>query len=172
MSAPAVSCPTAGRALSRCARWWHNIWRRGGRGVASLEFAITAPVLLVLLGAGVDLGMLLRLQIVMASGLMNAVHYANLGGSSTTASALRSVMLDATGLNGMTVSVAGPGLYCPSSYPVVLTPLASGTTCPGATTTANSYVVITASYPYVPLMPGFSQLVATNVVQTANAMVQ
>ncbi len=160
-------------ASSRSAVWrWRGIWRRGGRGSATLEFALAAPVLLALMGAGIDLGMMLRVQIVMASGLMNAVQYANVQGAATTAANLRSVMQYATGLNGVTATVAGPGPYCPSSYPVTLSPLVNSSTCPGATAPANTYIVITASYPYVPLMPGFSQLVSTTVVQTATAMLQ
>lgn len=170
MSAPAApSRPVAGRLWRRRRR---PVGRRGSRGVASLEFAITAPILLILMGAGIDFGMLLRVQVVMASGLTNAVQYANVQGSATTAANLRLVMQNATGLNGLTATVAGPGRYCPSGYPVTLAPLVSGTTCPGSTQPANTYVVITASYPYVPLLPGLSQLVATNVVQTATAMLQ
>jgi Flp pilus assembly protein TadG len=147
-----------------------RIWSR--RGSASLEFAVAAPVLLILLGGGIDLGLLLRVQIVIASGLTNAVQYANVQGVATTATDLQSVMQSATGLNGITASVAGPDYYCPSSYPVTLTRLTSGTTCSGATAPANKYVVITASYPYVPMMPGLSHIIATTVVQTATAMVQ
>jgi Flp pilus assembly protein TadG len=137
----------------------------------ALEFALTAPLLLVLMGAGVDLGVLLRVQIVMASGLMNAVQYANVQGVATTNAHLLSVMQNATALTGMTASVAGPSCYCPSTYPVRLTAATCGSTC-ATGGTPGSYVVITASYPYVPMMPGLSHVVATNVVQSATAMLQ
>lgn len=177
MSAPIVPPrPAIRRALPRRAlwrgQWWRGGRRLGRRGVTSLEFALAAPVLLMLMGGGIDLGMVLRLQMVMASGLMNTVQYANMQGPSTTSADLRSVMQHGTSLTGMTVNVAGPGLYCPSSYPVTLTPLVNATTCPGASTPANTYVVITASYPYVPLMPGFSHVIATTVVRSATAMLK
>lgn len=159
-----MAAPTPTRSRRR--------WRLGRRGVASLEFVVAAPILLILMGGGFDLGMLLRVQMVMASGLTNAVQYAETVGGNTTAANLQSVMVNATGLNGLTATVAGPNRYCPSSYPVTLTVLVNATTCPGATRPANKYVVITASYNYVPVLPGLSGLVATTVVRTATAMVQ
>lgn len=146
--------------------------RRARRGSASLEFAVVAPVLLIMMGGGFDLGMLLRMQSVIAGGLSNAVQYANVEGTDTTAANVQSVLQNATGLNGLTATVTGPTAYCPSGNPVTLQPLVNGSRCPGATTDPDKYVVITASYTYVPALPGLSGLVATTVVRSATVMVQ
>lgn len=149
--------------------------RRNGsrRGSASLEFAVAAPVLLILMGGGFDVGMLLRVQITMASGLTNAVQYANVQGSTVTAAALQSLVQNATGLNGIVATATNPTALCPSGYPVTLSALPANTIrCAGATTLPNKYVTITASYAYVPVLPGLSGLVATTVVRQAVAMVQ
>lgn len=146
--------------------------RRTRRGSATLEFAIAAPVLLFLLGFMVDFTMLLRARVAISTGLMSAVQYAVTTGPTVTSANLRTVLQQATPINGLTANVSGPGCYCASAYPVTLTAASCGSTCPSDGSTAGTYVILSGSYGYTPMMPGVSRMMATTVTLTATARLQ
>jgi Flp pilus assembly protein TadG len=161
---PGVS--RTGRPAFRRGAWM------GRRGSVTLEFVLTAPILLFLLGFTLDFSLLLRARIALAGGMMNAVQYAMMTGTSVTAANLISVLQQASPLSGMTATVSGPACYCPSAYPVTLSPATCGVTCAADGTAAGTYVLLTATYDYTPMMPGVSAVAATTVTQTAAARLQ
>lgn len=167
---PARPGSAAPRAPGGPALWR---WLRAGRrGSATVEFALAAPVLVFMLGFMVDFGLLLRARIAISTGLMNAVQYAITTGPTVTADNLRTVLRQATPLNGLTAAVSGPGCYCASAYPVTLSAATCGTTCASDGTTAGTYVILSGSYAYTPMMPGVSSVMATTVTLSATARLQ
>lgn len=144
----------------------------GRRGSVTMEFVLAAPILLFMLGFLVDFSLLLRARVAIAGGMMTAVQYAMATGTTVTAANLVSVVEQASPLTGVTASVAGPACYCASAYPVTLTAASCGTTCASDGAAAGTYVIVTGSYSYTPMMPGVSAVVATTVTQTATARLQ
>lgn len=142
------------------------------RATATVEFALAAPILVFLLGFMVDFSLLLRARIAISAGLMNAVQYAISVGPTVTADNVRTVLRQAAPISGLTASVSGPGCYCASAYPVALTAATCGSTCASDGTTAGTYVILSGSYGYTPMMPGVSAIAATTITLSATARLQ
>jgi Flp pilus assembly protein TadG len=160
------------------------------RGVAAVEFAIIAPVLLLLLGGVVDFGLALATRSQLANGVAQGVQYALLTGPSVTGTSVQSVVRAAALRSGVTGTVtvtttdssaahhAGPACYCVGGEPATLSAYAtmSGTytctgTCPSPDMAPGVFLVITASYVYQPLMP-LSQLVTPTLSETVTVRLQ
>jgi Flp pilus assembly protein TadG len=124
------------------------------RGVAAVEFAILAPLLILMLIAMVDLG----IGILRKMQVENAAHaggqYAMLLGFNS--SSIATAVSSATSFTGITVSPA-PTKFCgcPTTSGVTVTDCSA--TCTGGST-AGSYVTVSAqaqydtlfSYPMIP----------------------
>ena len=153
-------------------------------GVAALEFAIIAPVLLLILGGIVDFGRLLIGKGQLANGLAQTVGYVLLKGPSVAQSLIATMARDASARSGVTAGVAvaivGPACYCRSGQPVVLTatslPLSADYTCtgtcPGTTSPPGVYVIISTRYTFEPLMAFYSGLANIWVTQSATVRLQ
>lgn len=153
-------------------------------GAAALEFAIIAPLLLMVFGGIADFGRLLISNGQLANGLAQTVGYALMQGPSVSRSVIASMAKDASARSGVATSVSvmvtGPACYCLSGQPAALNasspPLSDRFTCTGACPSPalapGAYMTITTSCDFVPLMPFYSRLVPTRLVQTATIRLQ
>jgi Flp pilus assembly protein TadG len=159
-------------------------WIGDRRGVAAVEFALVAPVLLALLGGAVDFGFMMSGKSELANGLAQGVQYAQLQGPGVSAATVKSVVQTGSSRSGVktpvTVSVTGPACYCVSGQPAALsttsTPLSAGNkcagTCPGTATAPGAYLIIATSYVYQPLMPFYSNITSTTVAEAVTVRLQ
>ena len=145
--------------------------RSDRRGVAALEFALIGPVLLIMIGGMVDLGLSVRARSHLAQGLTSAAQYAFKVGASVTAASLTSMVQGASGLSGVTVVVTGPGLYCVSGSPAALVSGTLGVAC-GDGTQPGTYVKIAATYTYVQITPLLSKFLNTSLQQNVTVRLQ
>jgi Flp pilus assembly protein TadG len=157
---------------------------RDRRGVAAVEFAIVAPVLLLLLGGVTDFGLLMSGKSQLANGIAQGVQYALLAGPKVSAATVKSIVRDGSSRSGVkpavSVTVTGPACYCVSGQPAALstssTALSATYTCTGScpvtTTSPQAFLVIKASYTYQPLMPLYSHLASPMVAETVTVKLQ
>jgi uncharacterized protein (UPF0333 family) len=135
------------------------------RGVASVEFALLLPMALILLGGMLDTGLLMWAKSRLAGAVSSASHYAVLvsaAGTAVSTANVSGILTGSSGLSGVTATVTGPTWNCPSGTPATF-PAAtggSGSTCPNGDLAA-SFLKISASYTYQPLMPGYSKIAPT-----------
>jgi len=159
-------------------------WFTDRRGVAAIEFALIAPVLLLFLGGIVDFGLLTVGQSQLANGVAQAAQYALLQGPSVTAANVQAMVKSGSlraGLNAtVTPVISGPACYCVKGEPAALvtpsTPLTGTFTCTGTCPTPEAapgaFLTITASFIYQPLMPFYSKLASTTVPESATVRLQ
>lgn len=139
----------------------------GRSGVAALEFALLCPVLLLLLGGLSDFGLAFHSAMQLANGVANAAQYAFLVGANVDAKTLLDIVTSSSGLSNVHSSTIGPYCYCPSGSPPTLgNAVTCGTTCPDGGV-AGTYITITASYTYTPMMPGFQYVGDATLSQSA-----
>jgi Flp pilus assembly protein TadG len=160
-------------------------WLGDRRGIAAVEFALVAPLLLALLGGAVDFGFMMSAKSQLANGLAQGAEYAQLQGPGVSAATVKSVVTTGSSRSGVkapvTVSVTGPACYCVSGQPAALSttsaPLSSpglkcAGTCAGTSTAPGAYLIITTSYVYQPLMPFYSKLTSTTVAGSVTVRLQ
>ncbi len=148
-------------------------------GVAALEFAIIAPVLLMMFGGIVDFGRFLIGKGQLANGLAQAVGYALQQGPSVAPSVIAKMAKDASARSGVnasvTVSIIGPACYCISGQPAVLSATSTSTctsTCPASSVSSSAYLIISTRYTFAPLMPFYDMLLPTQIMETATVRLQ
>jgi Flp pilus assembly protein TadG len=144
------------------------------RAVAAVEFAIIAPVLLLMLGSLVDTGMLEWSRSQLAVAVANGIRYAMLAGPSVTASAVQTAVNGATTLTPITVSVTAPSCYC-SSHSGTTTTLTAASSCTTSCLDGykpGKYTIITATYTYPPIMPLLSKMTSIARSQSATVRLQ
>lgn len=159
-------------------------WLRDRHGVAALEFALVAPVLLMVVAGIADYGMLLVGKGQLANGLAQSVGHALFQGASVTPQAISDMTTQAAARSGVaeavTVRVTGPACFCITGQPATLvasdTPLSASNTCEGTCPDAGAppavYLQVSAHYTYQPFMPFYSQMAATTVSETAVVRLQ
>ena len=136
------------------------------RGVAALEFALIAPVLMVIFGGVTDLGLSMAAQSQLNQGVANGAQYAFKVGATVTATQVQTMVQSAAGLSGVTAVVTGPALHCVGGSPATLTAGTSGVACSDGTQ-PGTYISITATYTYQQLLPLLSTFLNTNLQQSA-----
>lgn len=154
--------------------------RHGRRCVAAIEFAITCPILLVIVAGLADFPLSFWDHSLIETGVASGAAYtfaqmqADLGQNKVvSASNIKAVVQDAITLPNVSVAVTGPRLACvlvdtTSSPPAVTLAAAQvGSTCPNGSL-PGTYVSITATYNYVPLMPFYGAMTSTTITETAN----
>jgi Flp pilus assembly protein TadG len=152
-------------------------------GLAAVEFALVAPVLLLVLGGATDFGLIMSGKSQLANGIAQGVQYALLKGPSVSASAVQTIVQSGSSRAGISptvsVTVVGPTCYCISGPPVALSASSAlssnytcAGTCPVASTAPQAYLHIRASYNYEPLLPFYSQLASTTVTQAVIVKLQ
>jgi Flp pilus assembly protein TadG len=150
------------------------------RGLAALEFALIAPVLLIILGGVSDFGLVMVGRSRLANGVAQGVQLALSTGPAATGAAISSAVRGGASRAGLaetvSVTVSGPACYCITGSPATLgtkSALSAGntctSTCPAPSTGPGAFVIITASYTYQPLMPLYSKLTTPTVTQTTTA---
>jgi Flp pilus assembly protein TadG len=160
-----------------------SLWTADRRGVAAVEFAIIAPVLLLLLGGIADFGLVMIGRSQLANGIAQGVQYALLIGPSVSSSAVNTVVQTGAARAGITatisVQVTGPACYCVSGTPAALgttsTAMSANYTCTNTcanSTTPSAFIIITASYTYASLMPLYSLLSNPTVSQSITVRLQ
>ena len=146
--------------------------RHDRRGVAALELALVAPVLLAMFGSLTDFTLALSDRMQIAGAVAGGAQYAFnqgqlLAGSQQSVSAadVQSKVQGGTNLPGVAVAVTGPALYCLAS--ATLTADKAGTKCANGSA-PGTYVIITASYPYTPMLPLYSMMASKTLSETAS----
>ncbi len=142
------------------------------RGVAALELALVAPVLLAMFGSLTDFTLALSDRMRIAGAVAGGAQYAFnqgqlLAGSQQSVSAVdvQGKVLGGTNLGGVAVAVTGPALYCLAN--ATLAADTAGTKCANGSP-PGTYVIITASYHYAPLLPLYSTMAPTTLSETAS----
>ena len=147
-------------------------------GVAVLEFALVVPVLLTIFAGLSDFLLAFSDRIQLASAVAGGAAYAfnqgqNVSGTAQAVSAtdVKAKILSSVSLSNVSVTVTGPSLDCISNSSTVppaatLTAATAGAACPNGQAPAT-YVVITASYIYNPMMPFYSTLSSTALTENA-----
>lgn len=148
------------------------------RGVAGLEFALIAPVLLTICGGLADFGMALSAQMQLANAVSNGAVYAFVTQQSlaslgkVTASQVEAVTSASLTLTNVAVKASDPAPFCVQTTTTASPPTTSLTTgsydtaCPNGNP-AGTYMTITAQYAYQPIMPFFSRLADTALSASA-----
>ncbi len=148
---------------------------RETKAIAATEFALSCPIVLLLTAGAVGLGMYNYDQAALNQGVAVAAQYAYQTGTGVTAANIRALVAAASGLNGTTVTVAGPACYCvtgttPSVQLTATSPC--GTTCPDGVSSSTYYVSIAASCQFqspMPLVGGFD---SATIVANASMQLQ
>lgn len=122
-------------------------------GVAAIEFALIAPLLITLLGAAVDLGIAIDRSIRLENAARTGAQYATRA-PSDTAGAQAAALASSTAIadwGGATVTVGPMFCTCP--------PANAGTGGPGVGCTSTCatglarYITVTATRPFAPIFP-------------------
>jgi Flp pilus assembly protein TadG len=159
-------------------------WLADRRGVAAIEFALIAPLLLLCLAGIADFGLLTVGRSRLANGVAQATQYALLQGSSVTLANVQAMVVSGSARAGLTAAVtpggSGPACYCVAGQPAALvsssTPLTGTFTCTGTCPTPQAapgaFMTISGSFVYRPLMPFYSTLANTTVSESATVRLQ
>jgi Flp pilus assembly protein TadG len=121
----------------------------GSRAVAAIEFAILAPLLILMLVSAVDLGFGIYRRMQVQNAAQAGASYAMLHGY--LPNSISSAVTSATALSGITAS-PGPSEYCgcPSTSGITSAPCSS--TCPDGAV-AGTYVTVSAEATYNTILP-------------------
>jgi Flp pilus assembly protein TadG len=147
------------------------------RGVAAIEFGLSAPVLLAVLVPVADLGVAFSRQQQLRQAVQAGAQYAALHPWNQNApAAITDAVTAATSLSGVTVSPAPYQLCgCPSggtaggSNGSGITTVNCGSVCASGET-AGYYVVISAQLPYTPVLP--YSLLGSSTTLSAQSMIR
>lgn len=153
---------------------------RDCNGVAALELALIAPILLTIAGGLADFGLAFGDRTQLAHAVANGAAYAfatqETSGSigSVSASSVQAAVQASTALSSVAVAVAGPEPGCvqtnrtasPPTSTLNVVSAAYGTPCPNGNP-VGTYMVITATYTYRPLMPFYSTLASQTITASA-----
>ena len=146
--------------------------RAGGRrGVASVEFALVVPFVMLMISGVVDTGLLFWAKNRLAGTVSAASHYAILAGSTVSSTSVSGILTGSSGLAGVTATVVGPACKCPSGSPATFVSATCGNTCSNGDLAA-SFLTITANFTYVPVLPGYSHIVTSTLSETALVRLQ
>ena len=137
-------------------------------GLAALEFAISMPVMLLLLGGLTDFSLAFWNKGMLASAVAAGAEYAAIVGPNVSASAIQSIVMQKLSLPTSDVTVTGPACYCVSGTPAAASNQACASSCPN-NTVPGTYVVISAKYTYAPLLPYYSSLASVMLMETTMA---
>ena len=138
------------------------------RAVAAVEFALIAPLLLLLMGSAVDYGLAFYSKGVLAGSVAQGAQYAMFAGTQVSAASIKSIVQKSLSLPAANVTVSGPACYCLSGSPAVASSQTCSTPCADSTQPAT-YVRISATYTFQSVMPLLSQLSNPTISETATA---
>jgi Flp pilus assembly protein TadG len=153
--------------------------RRCRRGVAAVEFALVCTLLMIMLGGITDFGLALLDKSRLANAVARGVQYASLHPSYTSGQ-IQTAVLHGSSLpsdqslsNHVTAAVSVNACYCITGTPPALSAAADCATNCADGSKPGTYVVISASYTYAAILPGFSEMTGTKTFsETATARVK
>lgn len=135
-------------------------------GIAALEFALVAPVLLLGLVGVLDLGIAVYEKMELDNAVQAGARYATVNG--WDAQGIQNAVQSATGLVGVG-DVPAPAESCGCPDGAAVAAAICGAPCPGGGI-AGTYVTISAQHSYAPMFP-YPGL-ATPPILTAQVMVR
>jgi Flp pilus assembly protein TadG len=141
------------------------------RGVAAIEFALIIPVLLMIFGAVVDFTLAFWTKGLLANSVAEGAQYAFLAGPSASASLIQGIVRQTLSLGATSVTVTGPTCYCIGGMPAAPTGAGCAQSCPDSTT-AGTYMTISAQFTYQSILPFVNQLGNPNLLETATVRLQ
>jgi len=139
---------------------------RDRRGIAAVEFAILAPVMLVLLGSLIDYSLALWYKGTLAGSVAQGAEYAFLVGPTASAANVKAVVQHALVLPAAAVTITTPIYYCVNGRPAVATVQPATATCAN-NEKPGTYLKISATYTYTSMMPVSSGLLNPVLTETA-----
>lgn len=141
---------------------------RGRGGVAAVEFAIIAPVLIMLLGGAVDIGTAVDRSIRLENAARTAAQYVTRA-PADSAGAQSAAMATLAGMTGASVTVGAMACRCPATGSAVGGAVVDcGTTC--ATGMVKS-ITVTATRPFAPIFPTSAIIPFNNLGATTSNVV-
>ena len=140
--------------------------RGDAAGVASIEFAIMVPALVVMTVCTVDLGMGIFRNMQVQNAAQAGAQYAMV--HPFDANQIASVVSSATGLQGISASPA-PVQYCGCATSAGVSSVACGSTCPSGAIYGN-YVQVSTQGTYTTVLP--YPMIANSFTLTARANVR
>ncbi len=141
------------------------------RGTAALEFALVCPVLLLILGGLSDYALLIWTKNRLASGVAQAAQYAFVSGIGVKSTDISSVVQKAASLASAIVATPVLACYCVAAAGSPAPQQTCGQPCPDQST-PGTYVSISASYQYQPLMPLLSAMTSPQISESAFVRLQ
>lgn len=125
-------------------------WAR--EGVTTIEFALVAPILALLIVGILDFGIGLWRQMQVATAAQAGAAYASTNGWNATATGIANAVTGATGLGSITATPAPAwACGCPNATSGIAW-VACGSTCPDGSQSAH-YVTIGAQAAYSTILP-------------------
>lgn len=152
------------RAPLVCACRRMSLLRANSRGIAAVEFAFLAPVVLLLLAGATDLGRAIDSSIRLENAARAGAQFALRAPNDTAG--IRAAAEAGAG-PGATVTVTRPPCQCPTAAGANGAVVACNANC---TTGMASYVRISITRPFVPLFPT-SALIPFDAIGATNANV-
>jgi len=151
--------------------------RLGQRAVAAVEFAIAAPVLLILLGGAADFGIVNYSRAALANAVASGAQYAYLTGTGVTASNVRTLVQTTSYLSGATATVTGPNCDCVTGATPTMTLMTAGVCAPTPPTctdgsTAGTYIIVSATYSYTAILGGYAYPASFSMTEAATMRLQ
>ena len=146
---PRPSPQTPGTSPGAAAALW-----QARDGVAALEFALVAPLLILLLGGAVSLGDALRVRIAVGNAARAGAAWAQLNGFD--ANGIAAAARAATALTGVGVTATASAATCTNPASLLLAPAGGLALCPATGIPPGTYVSVatTVAYTYVIPLPG------------------
>jgi Flp pilus assembly protein TadG len=141
----------------------------GRRAVATVEFALVTPLMMMFVGGLADFGLELSAKGKLINAVAQGAQYAYLNPTATAAS-IKNIVQTSSTLSGVKADVTTPAYYCITGTATTptLTASSAGKVCADGTT-AGYFVTIVATYTYAPLMPDWSGLLSTSLSQSVTA---
>jgi Flp pilus assembly protein TadG len=127
-------------------------WRVGRRGVAAVEFAMIAPILIMLFGGAVDLGRGIERGIRLETAARAGAQYAILKPNDQTG-ILNAVVTSLTGVSGASVTVLQIVCNCPDANGAPAGSTSASECSNTCATGLARYRTITVSAPFTPVFP-------------------
>lgn len=140
----------------------------GSSGVAAVEFAIIAPVMIALLGGAVDIGIAVDRAIRLENAARTAAQHITRM-PTATAAAETAGLATLAGAAGATVTVAPAVCQCPPNGAAI-----GGAVVACTSTCANGmaiYVTVTATQPFTPIFPTSAIIPFNNLGATSSDVV-
>ncbi len=121
--------------------------RRSRDGVAALEFALTAPVLILLMVGAISFGAAYRVKMQVGNAARAGAAYASAHGFSQ--SGITAAAQNATALStDVGVAAANATSSCVDPATGTITGAGEAKTCPGTGSAPGTYVTVTTQLPY------------------------